>query len=572
MNAQRDQTGQEKKLLLSKQLPNIVILFVLFLALLLPRIFALDRFATPDEPLWISRSGNFYYAITHKDFASTYQKEHPGVTVMWIGTIAYLLDFPEYRGSGVDQLKPNQTNYYLEKVAEVSPLKLLTTSRVLIVLTHCLLLLFAFLYAWQIFGREVAIFAFLLIAFEPFYLALTRVFHLDALLGNFLLLSLLALIHYFQHRKFLDFIVAGVALGFAGLTKATAILFIPSLIAIIVINAGYEIANNKHQKIKKILKEHILTLIGLGIIAAIVFVLFFPAMWVDPLEVISQIIIKATRMSKQGHNIPLFMNGNIVENGALGKEYYYFYPLLLLWRSTPSVLIGLLLAILGFIFHFPNTKIKETNKNLLYLLIFVIIYTILLTLPSKKFDRYLIGIFAPINIFAAFGWLSLYSWISIKFPQKERRNLLASIMVLAIGLQMIVSLPTYPYYFSYYNPIMGGPQKAQEKVQIGWGEGIDQAARYLNQKKNAKDLHVTSWYYLGCFSYFFHGHTRPMPMRSNWSSKEWQSFLTSDYAVIYIHQWQRNIPEPILEYVSQIKPEHTITINSLEYVQIYKIR
>ena len=46
------------------------------------RLANLNSFVTVDETLWLTRSGNFYYALTHHDFEETFQKSHPGVTTM----------------------------------------------------------------------------------------------------------------------------------------------------------------------------------------------------------------------------------------------------------------------------------------------------------------------------------------------------------------------------------------------------------------------------------------------------------------------------------------------------------
>lgn len=46
--------------------------------------------------------------------------------------------------------------------------------------------------------------------------------------------------------------------------------------------------------------------------------------------------------------------------------------------------------------------------------------------------------------------------------------------------------------------------------------------------------------------------------------------LELDYAVIYIHQWLRQAPKQLLDYLAQRTPEHSIWINGLEYVRIYK--
>ncbi len=57
---------------------------------------ALDQFVTIDERKWLARSANFYYALAHGDLAATFQREHPGVTVMWAGTLGFLQRFPAY--------------------------------------------------------------------------------------------------------------------------------------------------------------------------------------------------------------------------------------------------------------------------------------------------------------------------------------------------------------------------------------------------------------------------------------------------------------------------------------------
>jgi hypothetical protein len=127
---------------------------------------------------------------------------------------------------------------------------------------------------------------------------------------------------------------------------------------------------------------------------------------------------------------------------------------------------------------------------------------------------------------------------------------------------------TYPYYLDYFNPILGGPEKAAEVLTIGWGEGLDQAARYLNAKPNAATLLVTSWY-RPSFSYFFVGRTRGIPNTADINEEQLRGTLDTDYVVTYIHQWQRQIPIPLLQFLENEEPEHIIYINGLPYVSIY---
>ena len=144
------------------------------------------------------------------------------------------------------------------------------------------------------------------------------------------------------------------------------------------------------------------------------------------------------------------------------------------------------------------------------------------------------------------------------------------IPLLAIGWQGYLAFQTYPYYLSYYNPLMGGGSKASQAMMIGWGEGLDQAGRYLTSKSGSQDLRVMSHYPDGSFSYFFDGETLPLP--DTWEGIDSASLQDVDYLVLYIHQWQRQQPDPaMLAYFEQQEPEYVVRINNLDYAQVYKL-
>src|SRR4030042_577161 len=102
-------------------LASIGIIFLLWL----PRWPALNRFVMVDEPRWLMRSANFYKALSLNDYRSTFQREHPGVTTMWAGTLGFLSRFPEYRGTGLGQIEPAQFHYHMKNLAKVPPIELL---------------------------------------------------------------------------------------------------------------------------------------------------------------------------------------------------------------------------------------------------------------------------------------------------------------------------------------------------------------------------------------------------------------------------------------------------------------
>jgi hypothetical protein len=531
---------------------------LILLAILLPRILALDRFVTPDEDNWVYRSANFYYALGQRDFASTYQKEHPGVTTMWAGVAGFLVRYPEYRASQFGQIiRPPKFDRYLRRIAQIQPLEILVASRYFIVLGNTLVLLLAFIYARSLIGTPAAILGILLIAFDPFHIALTRILHTDGSLSSLLFLSVLAFISYLHRRNILDLIISGAAAGLASLTKSPGFIIIPTVGLITLVDFVRNYSTHENISLSRRVWGYFWPLVIWGSVVIFCFVLLWPAMWVAPLQTLTSVMSQAVGYAEEGHKTPVFFNGTISESGDLGVEFFYFYPLTYLWRSTPIVLIGLLGAIVAYIKKWKPLDRPETRTTVTGLLIFVLIFTIVMTLGTKKFDRYLLPVYAPLDLIAAIGWVAMVHWLTKNVHLPALRYGSYLIYIAIIGLQMFWSLSTFPYYLSYYNPLMGGSKKAPEVMQIGWGEGIDQAARYLNSKPNSENFRVYSWYIEGSFSYFY--------------NPTYTLYPDIDYAVIYVHQWQRSTPRELLAYLSEQTPEHTIWINGIEYVRIYKI-
>ena len=111
----------------TQRLRTALILLGLFVAAWLPRVVALDAFVTIDERKWLTRSANFYEAVSHGDPANTFQREHPGVTVMWAGTLGFLQKFPEYPQAETGQFAWDREHFeaWLTENTELSPLEML---------------------------------------------------------------------------------------------------------------------------------------------------------------------------------------------------------------------------------------------------------------------------------------------------------------------------------------------------------------------------------------------------------------------------------------------------------------
>lgn len=546
-------------------------LVIVLVSVAVPRLSDLDEFVTPDEVLWLTRSANFYYALTHLDLANTYQKEHPGVMVMWAGTAAYLARFPAYRSSGLGQVEPAELDEYLRRQTGSLALSILTAGRFFTVLAHTLLLGMAYLYLQRMLGTLPALLGGVLVGLDPFHIALNRVLHLDGLLSNLLLLSVCAFVAALQTRRKLHLVFSGLVAGLSWLTKSPGLFLGPILGLLIVLDQAPAWLQNNWQVRWHWLRSSIKNLLIWGLSATILFVLLWPAMWVAPLESLGGIVGEAVEYAEGGHDTPVFYKDRIWEDGRITAPEFYLVAYL--WRATPFTLLGLVFAAWAVLdrrswFHQP-----EVRRMVNVLVLVVVVFALVMTAGAKKFDRYILPVFAPLDLLAGLGYTAVIHFTRSRLASLRLANLLSlSLIALACGGQLISALGTAPYYLTYYNPLLGGANRAQQVMQIGWGEGLDQAGRYLSQKENARDLLVSSWYARGPFSYFFSGKTRYISNTTEEDPESLERLASSDYAVIYIHQWQRGIPRLVLEHVSQRTPEHTILLNGIEYVRIYKIR
>ena len=163
---------------------------------------------------------------------------------------------------------------------------------------------------------------------------------------------------------------------------------------------------------------------------------------------------------------------------------------------------------------------------------------------------------------AGWGWtLLLDSFASLKRFQWVGLTLL-------IGYQLAVGLPSFPYFLSYYNPLMGGSSKAPEVMQIGQGEGLEQAVNYLKEQ-GAQDI---ATYYNGTYNRLLFRRTiTVIPARTQLSERQLKNMLEKEYIVIYIHQWQRGLPSNLLEALSPDEPVFRAWNNGLEYARVYHL-
>jgi len=121
--------------------------------------------------------------------------------------------------------------------------------------------------------------------------------------------------------------------------------------------------------------------------------------------------------------------------------------------------------------------------SLLCLWAFAIGYTAFMTVAAKKIDRYLLPVFPVLDLLAAVGWVHALRWLATRRGSASGLHKPAYSALLAglIAVQVVVALPAWPYLLDVYNPLAGGLSGALRTLAVGWGEGGERIAAYLNQ-------------------------------------------------------------------------------------------
>lgn len=522
---------------------------VLFLVALVPRLAGLDVFLTADEPkAWFGRSIQFLEALAHADWAATFDSPAPGVTTMWSGAIGLLLQYVRQGSPGGNLVD------FLHRVP-FDPLdaSILPLIRLPIVLVAALAAVLTYLWGRSFLGQKGAVLAALFLALDPFLLALSRVLGHDALVAVFMWLALVAFLRARQQgdfdRRFLA--ISGALGGFAFLTKYPSLF----LGAFVVVTMAV-LRMCQRQPPRRAAGSWLVDAVVWSGAAGLVFVLFWPAMWVDPVGRVSAILSDALRASGSPHPKGSFFLGQPVPDPGAG-----FYALATLFRTTPLIWVGWLLAGVACVAR-PFRAGRETwLRTALVLFAYAVLYGLLVTAGGKKQDRYILPALPALVALAALGYAQ---------AARLMRNGAWSGWLLSgvVAIQAALVLPHYPYYFSYYNPLLGGGAAAVRTLMVGWGEGLDQAARWLNMQPNAENTRVVAWYST-TFEPFFRGKAI-YKIEEEKISRTAAPGLAADYVVLYVNQVQRALPSAgALQFFRSTTPVYTVTLHGIDYAWIY---
>jgi hypothetical protein len=503
----------------------VAVFLAVFVLAVAPRLLARDQFITSDEDQWMSRSGGFAYALTTGELRRTYQNGHPGVTTMWLGVLSM----------GVERAFEFADRVHRQRLVATVPgfWDALIQARIGPAVATALSAALIGLLAARIWGGAVGFLAGAISALDPWAIGLQQLLHTDGLLTGFMGIAALSAIVYWWHGDGRHYVLlGGVAAGLALLSKTPALFLGPYVLAVAVIawRARWMAG-----------REAFLGLIVFGVSALVTFVALWPAIWLAPVEMLGRMLDFLRDTGGEVDEVGSFFFGQ-----ALGDPGPLYYPVALAFRLSPAIMLGLL----GLVFGWRSVSYRSA---LGLVALFIAGFAVMMIISPKKFDRYLLPIEPMLAVLAAVGTMA-----AGRALLKWRAALVSSAVV--IGLQILAIVSVYPYYLAYYNPIIGGGPAAARAVMVGNGEGLDLAAEWLNARPGAADLWVAG-HSFDIMQGMYVGSGEPLRDRAP---------SQADYVLLYGRRIQMRHWGPSLEaYLGQLQPVHTVTINGIEYVQIY---
>lgn len=630
------------------------LLFALALALRLPE---LDVFLTPDETRWACRSANFWNALSQGRFEDTYQKEHPGVITMWLGGLGQPVDPAADWAVACRDIPASELVEIAPRPALDAITNRLFAGRARVAVFVSAGVAAIYLLAAGVVGARAALLGGVLLAADPFMVALGRVLHLDAVTATLMTLALLALLRARMggpstgdseasgddgrrdpagrrdsagrgnparrrdlaggredrdFRRWTLLAAAGAIAGVAALNKSPGLFLGPVAGLIFLVDGwrrnarqgsaatGRSTASPTTAPIRPslpavataVVLDTARPLLAWGIGAVAAYIALWPAMWVAPIDSLAGVLLGATDYASEGHEgFNYFMGQPLLDPGPL------FYPVAWFVRATPIAVAGLALAVVRALRPAIGEHAVVASSEggagrrgarreaVAWLVAFAVLFGVFMTLGAKKFDRYLLPSLPALALVAGWGWAGAVVWVERAWRGRrgsegssgDRDRVRSSVdrdregsrgdrdlarspggrgpegsdvdrataygitfwvasALLALAM-LATALPLRPYFYQYFNPLAGGQRAAPGILLVGWGEGIDGAARWLNAEPEPATLEVATRY-RSAFGPLFRGRALEMNKIDP---------ATVDYYLFYLNQLQRHLDPELME-------------------------
>jgi 4-amino-4-deoxy-L-arabinose transferase-like glycosyltransferase len=336
--------------------------------------------------------------------------------------------------------------------------RLLTLSRLMMVLVALLLGWYVFSWSYALYGSTGAIVAIVLYSFCPNVLAHARLITPDIVVTAFSFITLYHFWKMLKEERGSTALIAGIALGLALLSKFTAVLLIPVCIALALIWLF-------HYKLLPWRNYLIFGAVGFAVLLL---------GYRGDLEPYFSGIRFQQEHASQGQSS--FLCGDYSQRG-----WWYYYTVAFFLKTPIAAILSLAAAL---VFYFKRVLKGAWITELFLLIPAVTIFVFFSTNPQAIGLRYLLPIYPFLFVFAAGG-------ISCLLCKKNTAIFCGLLALWYIGASLYIQ----PHYLAYFNELTGGPDNGYKYLvdsNLDWGQDLKGLGRYMREHNIPKV----------CLSYF----------------------------------------------------------------------
>jgi hypothetical protein len=515
------------------------------------------HFRTWDETTWLLRSERFGTAVGTGQFDHASSTPDwtvatmPGVTTMVIGAAAHAV-WRAGQWAGLWAQAPGDT-------FELSRTGLLFAHLGVAAVTAALVGLLVLLLARWV-GTAAAGIAGVLVGTEPWLVAHGAVLHTDELMTLFAITSLVAaaLALGLPHRT--DWagrqrvgLLAGLLFGAALLTKISAVLFLPGAVLLAgwaVVRARSELGRVPAERdggvrvaartVRAPVAGWLAGAGGLSLVA-------YPALW---------LMVPVTELGRLTMSLGLGVYPTEVRQLFLGHPVTdpgpAFYLVVLPFRMTPWLLVGTLAGAVAICCR------RVWRGYALALGFLAGPPFLLLSLANKKFDRYALPFLVLGAILVGIVLAPVVPALLRRYWPARPARTAAAVAAVAALLVGGHSLLVAPWGSAYFDPLLGGGPAALRTIPVGWGEGLEQAGRFIARREAGRCDSVSVY--------------STWPIRAVFPCGVWLTepqAPAATYLVLYIGDRQVLPPARTAELIGPRALLTTITLRGLDYARVY---
>ncbi|MBD3249161.1 hypothetical protein GF336_03890 [Candidatus Woesearchaeota archaeon] len=497
-----------------------ILSFIVILGFLLFSLYALEiPGAAPDTIKYIGRG--FHYIAEKFGYPSIVEWYNNSTGLNAVG----MTGTPGVTSAATSAISIIALNDWLDPVV---------SSRVGHIIINAIFLILFYLFIKRIWGNEIAFYSVLLLACNPYFIALSRIPNPDSILPFFVSCSLFSFYILFKKSN-IWMIVLAVFISLSVLTKISAVVLFPVFLIWVSL---LKIKKKRQNYFKNMLQEKKNYWILSSIILAVVICIFF---WPELDGKNSIDSFKETFLKSAAPYMHHPKEANYEVMGESYDRWPIHYYLVLLFVRLPVITLMLLFA--GILYMSKDKRFLK-DKNLL-ITAFIGFSLFFLSLSTKKGDKYHLFLYPCLSVIMAYG---LY------YVRRHKNQIVFFLTVLLVVLPGAVFSP---YFFESYNALTNFGKNIHEFHPAGWGDGHKEAADYIIQEYGDNETILLMGYSSDFRRYY--------PGKITWRTK-----ANPDLGVFYmlhnsIHPGSNNMKYAI----KNGHLEKEIIINNVRLAEIY---